>query len=64
MTRCHAAVELGGTRAAVGAGEAPDRCSAVVRLPTEGPDETLSAIVNALRTLREGGWDFTSVGLA
>jgi fructokinase len=64
VTRCHAAVELGGTRVAVVAGDAPGRCSEVMRLPTTGPDETLSAIVGALRTLRRSGWDFTSVGLA
>jgi fructokinase len=64
MTRCHAAVELGGTRAAVMAGEGPDRRSAIVRLTTSGPDETLRAIVEALRRLRADGWDFKSVGVA
>ncbi len=64
MSGCHAAVELGGTRVAIVAGEAPGRCSPVVRLATAGPDETLSAIVDALQALRADGWDFEGVGLA
>jgi fructokinase len=64
MSACHAAVELGGTRAAVLAGVGPERRSPVIRLATGGPDETLAAIAGALRRLRADGWDFASVGLA
>ena len=64
MSGCHAAVELGGTRAAVVAGEAPGRCSAITRLTTGGPGETLLAIVRVLQMLRADGWDFAGVGLA
>jgi fructokinase len=64
MSVCHAAVELGGTRAAVVAGEAPDRRSPIVRLTTEGPGATLSSIIAALDGLRAEGWDFAAVGLA
>ena len=64
MNACHAAVELGGTRVAVVAGEAPDRRSPIVRLASQGPDETLSSIASALRSLRDEGWDFAAVGIA
>ena len=64
MIAVHGAVELGGTRVAVVAGEGPDRCSSIIRLATGDPDETLAAIVRALRQLRDDGWGFVSVGLA
>ncbi len=64
MSRCHAAVELGGTRAAVLAGESPQHHSPIIRLTTGDPGETLSAIVEALRRLRADGWDFASIGVA
>lgn len=64
MSLRHAAVELGGTRVAVVVGEGPDACSDVVRLDTSDPQQTLASIIEALRDLRTGGWDFASVGVA
>jgi len=64
MSRCYAAVELGGTRASVVAGTAPGQCSPIIRLPTREPGETLEAIVAALRRLRDDGWRFDALGLA
>jgi fructokinase len=60
----HAAIELGGTRAAVMVGEGPGQSSQIVRLATAGPDETLSSIIAALKGLRAKGWEFAAVGVA
>lgn len=59
-----AAIELGGTRAAVTVGEAPDRCAPPVALPTTGPKETLQAIGDALEALDRQGHAFDGIGVA
>lgn len=64
MSACCAAVELGGTRAAVVAGHGPERHSTIVRLATSTPDGTLASIVQALQAFRSQGWDFAAVGVA
>lgn len=64
MTGTVAAVELGGTRAAVTVGRAPNDCAEPVALPTTSPDETLGRISEALETLRSTGAEFDRVGVA
>lgn len=59
-----AAVELGGTRAAVTVGEAPDRCASPVALPTTSPRDTLQAIGDALEALDRQGRAFDRIGVA
>jgi len=59
-----AAVELGGTRAAVTVGVAPDRCAPPVALSTTTPDETLRRIGDALETLYRAGETFDRIGVA
>lgn len=59
-----AAIELGGTRAAVTVGEAPGRCASPVALPTTTPDETLQAIAAALEALDRQGHAFDRIGVA
>lgn len=59
-----AAIELGGTRAAVTVGEAPDRSTSPVALPTTTPDETLRRIGDELEALHRGGETFDRIGVA
>ncbi len=59
-----AAVELGGTRAAVTVGDAPERCSPPLALPTTTPDETLKSIGDALEALSAEGRAFDRIGVA
>lgn len=59
-----AAIELGGTRAAVTVGEAPDRCAPPVALPTTSPKDTLQAIGDALEALDRQGRPFDRIGVA
>lgn len=59
-----AAIELGGTRAAVTVGEAPDRCAPPVALPTTSPEDTLQAIGDALEVLDRQGRPFDRIGVA
>lgn len=64
MTGPVAAVELGGTRAAVTIGDAPDRCHEPVALPTTTPDETLARIARAIEDLAGEGQAFDRIGVA
>lgn len=59
-----AAVELGGTRAAVTVGDTPDSCATPVPLPTTTPAETLQRIGDALEMLDRAGWTFDRIGVA
>ncbi|MDY6922337.1 MAG: ROK family protein [Pseudomonadota bacterium] len=59
-----AAVELGGTRASVTAGEAPDRCAEPILLPTTTPVETLERLGDSLEALRRDGRIFDRIGVA
>lgn len=59
-----AAIELGGTRAAVTVGETPDRCAPPVALPTTNPKDTLQAIGDALEALDRQGRAFDRIGVA
>lgn len=59
-----AAIELGGTRAAVTVGAAPDRCAPPVAVPTTGPEETLEAIGDALEAFGRQGRVFDRIGVA
>lgn len=59
-----AAIELGGTRAAVTVGTGPDDHAEPVAIPTTGPIETIAAIGDALQTLRRQGRVFSHIGVA
>lgn len=61
---CVAAIELGGTRAAVAAGSGPDHHAAPIPVRTTTPEETLQALGDALAHLRADGWDFERIGVA
>lgn len=64
MTPVVAAVELGGTRASVTAGEAPGLCAEPILLPTTTPEETLERLGDALESLRRDGRTFDRIGVA
>lgn len=64
MSPVVAAVELGGTRASVTAGESPDRCAAPIVVPTTTPEDTLKRLADALESLRREGWAFDRIGVA
>lgn len=59
-----AAIELGGTRAAVTVGVAPDRCAPPIVLPTTDPQKTLQRIGDALEMLDRQGHAFDRIGVA
>lgn len=59
-----AAIELGGTRAAVTVGEAPDRCAPPVAVPTTDPEATLRRIGDALAAFEQAGRVFDRIGVA
>lgn len=61
---CVAAIELGGTRAAVTAGFGPDRHARPLPVRTTTPDETVAALAEALDRLRAEGWAFERIGVA
>lgn len=59
-----AAIELGGTRAAVTVGTGPRDHAYPVAIPTTRPTETMTAIGDALETLQRQGRAFSRIGIA
>lgn len=59
-----AAIEIGGTRAAVTAGSGPQHHARPLPVPTTTPEETIDAIAGALEGLRTQGWAFDRIGVA
>ena len=59
-----AAIELGGTRAAVTVGTGPEDHAEPIAIPTTQPAETIAAIGDALQTLQRQGRAFSRIGIA
>ena len=57
-------IEMGGTKVVLAHGSGPDDLSAPVRVPTEAPEATVSAIIAAARPLIEAHGPVSAIGIA
>jgi fructokinase len=59
----YGAIEAGGTKFVVGIGPGPEDLRAWTSIPTRGPDETLSEVIDWLRSAEEEHGDVESIGI-
>lgn len=63
MQSSYVGIEMGGTKVIVAAGTGPNDLSQTVRLPTQDPQSTMAAVVEAVRTVT-GGRNIAGIGVA